>query len=206
MWQPVDTRFFCPRCPVEIVDFGGGGEAQLLRSALESLSAVVLLHQIGTPQDLLAVLAQGEACASYMVLCGHGDETGLILGEYAAGLGIDVSMLVEGRLPAAALAGRVDLPGCGVINTCCNGGASEMASAFMTGKLRFYMGALDAVRGSAAPLFVTHLFYGLLERGLSVRQSWLAAGGYDDESGLFVLHDRSGRHRLHQSKSGSKHA
>lgn len=196
MWRPVDTDFFYPRCPVEIVDFGASSEALLLRSALESMSAVVLLHQIGTPDDLLQVLGQGEQCAPYMVLCGHGEENGLVLGEYAEGLDIDVSMLVNGRMPAHAIAQRVNLPGCVVVNTCCSGGSPELANAFMAGGLRFYLGADRDYLGSAAPLFVTHFFYALLTRALAVPEAWREAAGYDRESSVFTLYDCCGQHSL----------
>jgi hypothetical protein len=65
-----------------------------VRSILESLGAVVTLHLIGTPEDFLSVIAQGSAAATYTILCAHGDEHGLIFGEF--GDDIDASTLEEG--------------------------------------------------------------------------------------------------------------
>jgi hypothetical protein len=65
-----------------------------VRSILESLGAVVTLHLIGTPEEFLSVIAQGSAAATYTILCAHGDEHGLIFGEF--GDDIDASTLEEG--------------------------------------------------------------------------------------------------------------
>jgi len=200
MWTPVDTTFYAPQLPLEIVDFGGGSEGEALRTILESLDVVVLLHRIGTPSDLLQVLAQGDTCAPHMILSGHGDEGDLILGEYAEGIGIDVSMLHEGRMPPEAIAAHIRLPGCVVINTACEAGLPATARAFMQGGLRAYIAAADALHGTAVPLFIMHFFYALTEQKASLRRAWQHAASYDAHSGAMLLYDRGGCHRLLSGK------
>ena len=80
--QPVDSLFFVPRVAVAIVDTGSPGEALLLRAVLESMGAIVTLHQPGTPEDFLIVLGQGERAPPFLVICGHGDDKGFIFGEF----------------------------------------------------------------------------------------------------------------------------
>ncbi len=58
MWTPIDTEFYAPRHPVDIVAVGESQEALLLRASLESLGAVVHLSLPGTPSDFLKVLAR----------------------------------------------------------------------------------------------------------------------------------------------------
>ena len=108
MWNPPDTGFFHPRRPVAIAAIGRS-DHQLTRLMLEELQAVVLMHLVGTPGDFLRVVAQGEQAPAYLVICAHGDDVGLVFGEYAPH--IDTAMLVEGSLPPEVIARHVDLPG-----------------------------------------------------------------------------------------------
>src|ERR1700689_3750193 len=101
----VDEKFFVSRTPVSVVAICDGGEAVPVRAILESLGAAVTLHLIGTPEDFLLVLGQGEKAAEYIVICGHGNARGISFGEY--GGGIDVTSLVDGSMPAEAIAERV---------------------------------------------------------------------------------------------------
>jgi len=193
VWKPVDVGFHGSRLPVEIVDFGATGEGELLRLLLESLNCVVLVHWPGTPEDFLRVIGQGESCAPYLLVCGHGDAGNLIFGDYADH--IDTSMLVNGNLPPERIRERVSLPGCAVINTCCSGGVRSLAQAFMGGGLRAYMGAVEDVPGDAVPLYVAHFFHQLPRVRHSVRRAWRHAASYDAESRLFALYDGQGCHR-----------
>lgn len=196
MWKPVDTEFQCPRIPVEIVDLGGSGEGESLRSILENLHCVVLCHWIGAPMDFLKVISQGTACAPYLIVSGHGYDGHLTFGQYADH--IDTSMLINGRMPPTCVEQHVRLPDCTVINTCCSGGTKQLARAFLKGRLRAYIGSVDDVEGDAVPLFIGHFFYQLPRVGFSVRKAWEFAASYDDESRQFVLYDRRGRcYRLH---------
>ncbi len=194
VWKPINTEFFARRLPVEIVDFGTGGEGEVLRAILEELNCVVLCHWPGTPGDFLKVIGQGESCAPYLIVSGHGDDGNLILGEYASF--IDTSMLMDGNRPPERLREHVCLPGCTVINTCCRGGARPLANAFMSGGLKAYIGAVEDVAGDAVPLLVTHFFYQLPRVGHSVRRAWKHAASYDRESRLFALYDGGGCHRV----------
>src|SRR5262249_42529973 len=70
------ARSLRPRLPVAVIDCRATAEALLLRALLESMSAVVTLHQPGTPNDFLLVLGQGSDASAFLVICGHGDENG----------------------------------------------------------------------------------------------------------------------------------
>jgi hypothetical protein len=194
VWKPVNTEFYGPRMPVEIVDFGLGGDGELLRSILESLNCVVLSHWPGAPGDFLKVIGQGDSCAPYLIVSGHGDEGGLIFGEYADC--IDTSMLVDGHMPAECIRRHARLPGSIVISTCCSGGERQLAEAFLAGGLKAYIGAVEAVAADAVPLFVSHFFYQLPRVRHSVHRAWQHAASYDEESRLFALYDRGGGHRV----------
>jgi hypothetical protein len=192
--RPVDTRFHFPRTPVGIVDYGDPTEALLVRAILESLGAVTLLQLPGTPEDFLLCLGQEETAPPYLVLCGHGDETGFAFGDYREG--IDRSALIGTSMPPAALTGRVKLPGCVVLSTACLSGRDEVGRAFLRGQARAYIAPDDYPLGADVPLFIMHFFHRLLARGAGVEEAWAHAAGYDDQSSMFVLHTPSGIRRV----------
>ena len=193
--EPIDTRFYSPRTPIAIVDYGATSEAHALRVLLELMGAVTLLHQPGTPEDLLLILGQGEAAPPYVVLCGHGDQVGLVLGEYAPS--IDTTALEGTSMPPPAIAGRIHLPGRTVINTACLAGREEMGRAFLRGGLRAYIAPDDYPEGRDVLLFLLHLFHPLLARGRDwVEEAWERAAAYDEESRMWLLHTPEGARRV----------
>jgi hypothetical protein len=183
--KTIDQSFYAPRLPVAVIDCGATGEALLLRALLESMSAVVTLHQPGTPNDFLLVVGQGGDAPAFLVICGHGDENGLVFGEYAPD--VDVSCLVNGSLPARALASRVDLPGRVVLSTACATGSQEFGRAFIEGGVRAYIAPSSYPDGADAALFLHHFFHHVLCRGAAPEAAYLHARSYDRESAKFTL-------------------
>jgi hypothetical protein len=181
----VDETFYAPRTPVAVVAVGDTGEALLVRSILESLGAAVLLHPIGTPEDFLRVIAQGDAAPRYVVICGHGDETGLVFGEY--GEGIDTVALKRGSMPPTRIAERVRLPGRIVVSTACRTGSAAFGEAFRKGGVAAYIGPDGYPDGSAAALFVHLLFDQLLHKAASPAAALRHVHGYDADLGMFTL-------------------
>ncbi|MBB6100024.1 hypothetical protein HNR42_003489 [Deinobacterium chartae] len=187
---PVDGRFFAPRTPVSVVNYGATDEALLIRAMLEHLGCVVTLHWPGTPEDFLLVLEQ-QVAPPYMVLCGHGDEKGLLFETYIPE--IDVSALEGIHLPPRSIAARVRLPGCVILSTACMSGTGEMAAAMLAGGARAYIAPEDYPAGADVGLFVLSFFHALLERGMSVEQAWKRAVRTDPEFGMFGFFTPQGR-------------
>ena len=173
MWKPVDAEFFVPLLPVSLVCVSGGG-MELTRAALEALGCVVLTHRVGTPSDFLKVVGQGEQAPRYLVILGHGDENGLVFGEYGPGA-IDVSMLRNGSLPPEAIGPHVDLPGCTVISYSCLGGTDAMARAFLAGGLAGYVGCRAEVDTGALTLFLMHFLFGVRTKKSPDADAWRQA-------------------------------
>ena len=180
----VDESFHIPRTPVAVVAIDGSGEALLVRSILESLHAVVILHLMGTPEDFLRVLGQGESAPRYMIICGHGDEAGLVFGEY--GENIDVSALQLGLMAPSAIAERVNLPGRIVVSTACQSGAKAFGEAFLRGGVAAYIAPDGAPHAYDAPLFIHLLFHHLLQRRSSLASALRQAKDYDSELQMFT--------------------
>ena len=197
MWKPVDAEFFAPRTPVEIVSvgWGVGGLDRLTRDLIEELGGTAHLHLCGTPSDFLKVIAQGENAAPYVIIFAHGDDNGLVFGEYADS--IDTSMLVEGSMPPECIARHIDLSGCVVFNDACGAGEVPMAQAFMAGGLRRDIGSREPIpHGTASIMFIAHFFYKLWREKCSEREAWEQAAAYDKDSRLYEYWDRDGGHQL----------
>ena len=184
--RQIDQSFCLPRTSIAVVDCGATGEALLTRAVLESLGAAVILHRPGTPKDFLRLLRQPDAAASTLVICAHGDASGIVFGAYAPE--IDTSCLVNGSLPAHAIAGAVRLPGWIVLSTACGTGAVAFGQAFTNGGVRAYIAPGSEPEGADVPLFLHHFFHHLICRGGEVEAAWARARGYDEQSAMFVLH------------------
>jgi len=122
----VDETFYYPRTPVSVVAVGDSGEALLVRSLLENLGATVAMHLIGTPEDFLRVIGQGSAAPSHMVLCCHGNENGIVFGDYAGG--IDISGLKAGSMLAQVIAERAGAASCAASSTARSGDDETVAA------------------------------------------------------------------------------
>ncbi|OAI31366.1 hypothetical protein A1351_05740 [Methylosinus sp. R-45379] len=182
----VDEKYVAPKTPASVIAVGDAFEALLIRSMLESLGAAVLLHLVGTPEDFLLTLERKEHDPKLVVICGHGDENGLVFGDY--GDGVDVGALVDGSLPAAAIAKRARMPGAIVVSTACLSGDAAFAKAFLEAGAAAYIAPADCPDASDAALFVHYLLHSLLRRGLSPERAFDRARHADPALDMFRLH------------------
>lgn len=159
----VENRFHRPPRRVSIADMGATHEDLCLRMICESLGASVRMHFIGAPQDVLAVIWQPEDPPSVLIMCGHGTETGFVLGPYADH--VDTSFLVDGCLPASSLWGRIALTGTTVFSTACVTGARAFADAFRDGNVRAYAAPCGYPSGAEVLFFLHAALFGILARG-----------------------------------------
>lgn len=175
----VDRYFFFPRTAVSIIAIGDTGEALLLRAMLESLGASVRLHLPGTPEDILVCLKQPDNPPPYLIISGHGDENGLVVGEFDP----DVTRmkLRDGSMPAETFIGHIDLPDTFILSTACCAGSQAFAKAFIQGRASAYVASAGYPDGAATPLFVHLLFYELLIRKSPLEDALQRANQLDSD-------------------------
>lgn len=191
-WTPIETQFHIPCHPIAIIDImGSSGEAKKIDDFVYHLDAVTRYYAVGCPGDFLSVLSDPSEMPRDLVICGHGDETGFVFGDFADE--IDTSMLRDGSLPSECIAKEARLPDRLVVNTSCEGGLEHMAQAFKTAGVQAYIGAIDAVDFASTLLFVLIFFDNLWRKQLSIYHAWEKAASYDKETALFVLYDSQGR-------------
>ncbi|MGD9803678.1 MAG: hypothetical protein AB7E81_13325 [Hyphomicrobiaceae bacterium] len=180
----VDETFDFPRMPISVIAVGDVGEAFLVRSVLEGLGASVLFHLIGTPNDFLRALGQGEAASRYVVICAHGDENGFVFGDYGAG--INIASLTDGSMPPESIADHVNLPSRVVVSTACGSGSEAFAAAFLKGGVSVYIAPNDSPEGSDAGLVIHMLFHQIMGRGASPETALARVHAYDSALKPFV--------------------
>ncbi len=180
----IESQFYAPRLPVNIVALPNAYEAQAMRALIEMLGGVVTIHLIGTPGDFLTVLGQGETAPRYLLIAGHGDvEEGFWLDRYADF--IDTSMLRGEYLPAEAIAPVVDLPGCTVIATSCGGGSAAMGRAFtQNGRIHAYIGS-RVHTGGEITVFVVNFFFNVMVKKMADRDAWRRAMVATDHPAIY---------------------
>ncbi|MFD0716005.1 hypothetical protein [Paenibacillus sp. GCM10027626] len=187
MWNPVDQQFYAPKLPVAIAAIGDGQEAIFIRTLLEQFNVVTLMHMIGTPGDFLQVIGQEENAPPYLIISAHGEEGGLVFGEYIEE--IDVSSLQDEVMPPEVIGKAVRLLGTVIINTACSGGVQAAGETFLRGGAKAYIAADEDVSGEATTLFLVHLFHKLTkEEGCTLEEAWEHAASYDEESRLYRLY------------------
>ena len=156
----------------------------MIRDILESLHAVVTLHLPGTPEDFLLVLGQDDVAANYMVISGHGDDNGFVFGEF--GSNIDTSMLINGSLPASAIAGRANLLTNVLISTACETGNRAFGQAFTAGNVSTYIAPQGEPDGAVVPLFLHYLFFELLHNQVQPEIALGRARAMGGDAKMFV--------------------
>ncbi|TWG94228.1 hypothetical protein L598_003700000050 [Mesorhizobium sp. J18] len=181
----IDERFYRPRVPIAVVAIGEAREALVIRAVLESLGATVLLHLIGTPEDFLRVLEQGDAAPRYIVICGHGDDHGIVFGAFDES--IDVSALERGSMPPRAIAERANLPSRIVVSTACATGSGEFGRPFLNGGVAAYIAPEGYPDGGDAALFVHVLFHQMLQEGSSPGAALERVRAYEDRFATFTM-------------------
>lgn len=105
LWKPIGTEFFGRKHPVEVACVGDAGEANRLRALLEGLGAAALCHWIGTPTDFLKVIPHGTKAAPYLIVPAHGNDNGIVFGEYAEAMGTTTASVCQAT-PGAVMCTR----------------------------------------------------------------------------------------------------
>lgn len=150
----------------------GGLEAVGLRAILEASGRRTDLRFLATPHQLLELLGEGSDAPRLFILCGHGRNGALYIGELGPGLGGE--LLSDGFLPPETLRGRISLPGTTVLCTACNSGHAELGAHFIAGGASAFVGPEDEPDGDDMMLAAHILLHGLC-RGLSKRAAVEAA-------------------------------
>ncbi|MCE2436050.1 MAG: hypothetical protein J4F29_24520 [Candidatus Latescibacteria bacterium] len=184
MWTPVETQFYAKQNPIGIICIGDFEEAHTIRTFAEQLNLVVRFYRMGTPGDFLKVISREPELPPCIIICGHGDENGIVFGDYMEG--IDTSMLKDESMPPESIEKHANLTDRIVVNTCCVGGTDAMASAFLKSNPRCYIGSLDYQNAASTSIFLTLFLDQLLRKNKPALEA----------SRHFAFYDSNGRQKI----------
>lgn len=170
---------------VELIDIESG-EADTLRSALESFGLKVDLTRVGQARHLVDVLRGGPR-APFVVLACHGADGGIVLPELAAHLEVDQPF--SRRLRPAELASFSHFDGATVISTGCDTGQRGFADAVLGAGAGAYLAPAGGPYGYAALFALTWVFYELTERR-SLDEAVRSLTRHDRQLSTWTLHRR----------------
>jgi hypothetical protein len=183
MWKPIDTVFFAPKLPVVIIALPNSFEVQGLRTFLEMLNCVVLVHFVGTPYDFLQVIGQDENIAPIIIIAGHGSDEGLYFGEFMPS--IDVSALEGEYMPASVIKQHCKLSHTTIISSTCNGAEEALIDAFQVGNNITYIGCEVQPQAAATIVFITNLLFNFQYKQRDMRDSWYQAVQATDHPDIY---------------------
>ncbi|MGG3925124.1 delta-aminolevulinic acid dehydratase [Metabacillus fastidiosus] len=160
-----------------------------MRSTLEYFGAMVTMHWIGRPNDLIDVLSGEELNkrCDYLILNFHGDEGRLCMPE----LGGDV---YEADEPRGAFFDENDvrkyanLKDTKVIANGCTLGEEKLAKAFLDCGCHSYMGPDDYIDGNSGLMFVMRFIYEIINNKKSDKEAYEIAKSMDEETGMYQMY------------------
>ncbi len=144
-------------------------ESTLIRDIVEVLGYQALMFRPGQPLEVLTALKIVSYYGSSLVLSGHGQDGGFLLGEYAEHL--DTSMLHKGVLRPEAIA-PLSIGPLHVVSTCCTTGKSDMADAFRQAGATSFTAPPNWPDGRLVPLFLHIFLKSAYSEALSLRRPY----------------------------------
>ena len=168
-----------------VLILNGGGAALeniAIRSVLECFGYIVIMYNIGRPQDYFDVFGGKQNFNyDYLVIGCHGDDGKIIVPI----LGENVYYPNECRnnIGYEELQGLVKIKDKTVICTGCTTGAGELYKEFNRNNNTF-VAPTDYIEGNSSLLFIVNLFYHL-SNGSSFKDSFDSARSIDSETKLY---------------------
>jgi hypothetical protein len=166
-------------------------EAFAMRSTLEYFGAMVTVHWIGRPNDLIDVLSGEELDkrCDYFILNFHGDEGRLCMPE----LGEDIYEPHEPRgefFDSRDVRRYTNLKDINVIANGCTLGEKQLAKAFLECGCNSYIGPDDYIDGNSALMFVVKFIYEIINNKKSHQEAFEIAKSIDKETDMYQLYEK----------------
>ena len=164
---------------------GAALENIAIRSVLEYFGYIVIMCNIGRPQDYFDIFSGKQIFNyDYSIIGCHGDDGKIIVPI----LGENVYYPNECRnnIGYEELQGLVKIKDKTVICTGCTTGAGELYKEFNRNN-NIFVAPTDYIEGNGSLLFIVNLFYHL-SNGLSFKDSFAIASSIDTETKLYKIY------------------
>ena len=164
---------------------GIGLESFAVRSVLEYFGYIVIMYNIGRPQDYFDIfIGKQNFNYDYLIIGCHGDDGKIIVPI----LGENVYYPNECRnnIGYEELQGLVKIKDKTVICTGCTTGAGELCKEFNRNN-NIFVAPTDYIEANCSLMFIVNLFYHL-SNGLSFKDSFAIASAIDSETKLYKIY------------------
>ena len=164
---------------------GAALENIAIRSVLEYFGYIVIMCNIGRPQDYFDIFSGKQNFNyDYLIIGCHGDDGKIIVPI----LGENVYYPNECRnnIGYEELQGLVKIKDKTVICTGCTTGAGELYKEFNRNN-NIFVAPTDYIEGNGSLLFIVNLFYHL-SKGSSFKDSFARASSIDSETKLYKIY------------------
>lgn len=159
-----------------------GNEPEAIRQTLEYFDCLVMTIYIGRPNDFIDVLDEKFPFdADTVILSCHGEDGRILMPV----LGGDFYLEDEprGHFGVEEIAKWLTMRNKTIINLGCTTGNEKMAGIFS--KQNIYIAPDDYVEARSALFFLIHLFYEIMQNGVTLREAYEKARNTDEETRLF---------------------
>ena len=161
---------------------GTGLESLAIRSVLEYFGYIVIMYNIGRPQDYFDVFSGKQNFNyDYLIIVCHGDNGKIIIP--ILGENVYYSNECRNNIGYEELQGLVKINDKTVICTGCTTGAGELYKEFNRNNNTF-VAPTDYIEANGSLLFIVNLFYHL-SNGSSFKDSFAIASAIDNETKLY---------------------
>jgi hypothetical protein len=153
---------------------GGEAESFALRGMLEYFGYRIDMHLIGSRKEFVEILKGSIRTEEIIVLCCHGDEDGIIMGD-------EKPISVKDIAAANGFAGK------SVISLGCATGSKEFVRAFKQTGCDMYVAPKGYPFGNTALLLAVHVLYSVAQHKKTLKAAVKAARKFDKNSLLFDI-------------------
>jgi hypothetical protein len=164
------------KVPVSIIALPGGeAESTALRGVLEYFGYRVDMHLIGSRKEFIEILKGSIRTEQLIVLCCHGDNDGIVMGDEKPVTPLDISQ-------------SIGLNSKSILNLGCSTGSKEFIDAFRkNAKCEAYIAPTGYPFGNTALLFAVHTLYACIQHKKKLKDSVKASRRFDKESAMFNI-------------------
>lgn len=163
-------------------------EAIAIRSVLEYLGFTVVLRLIGRPNDFIKILQGDETTkiSAFLIFCFHGQNGKFVMPKLAT----DIYEASEPKrnFGSEQITQFTKLNGQHIVVTGCTLGNKKLADSFLKANAKSYIGAKKYPEGNSVLIFVTTLFYHIIQ-GENYSDAFEKAKKIDDETGMFEKYE-----------------
>jgi len=169
---------------IHIIEIEAGLEVHALRYGAEYWGAFVTVTWVANSSQIVNFF-QSLPRQDIIIICGHGNDRGLLLPELAGE--IKDKYPYKDVIRPEDFKEFVRLEGNIIINSSCLGGSQKLAKIFLNRGAKYYIGANSYLDGNACLMYLLSFLYEYMRNGNNVEQAHYISSKHEDDRRSFLL-------------------